>query len=106
MYLAATFDTFHLDVKDSKAHFDAHVGTLRNYQGSFYFGYAAGSADGDMIQPYSRHNIVENTFDPSVVVCQFFKMEKRGFTTDEIEEINDGLQAYSYRQAAKMVPQP
>lgn len=106
---SATFTTFHLDVKDSKAHFDAHVGTVRNYQGSFYVGYTWGSSDGDMVQPYSRHNIFDGAApvsDPSVVVCKFFKMEKRDYTDDEIEEINNGLQSFAYKKAAKMVPQP
>ena len=103
---SATFATFHLDVepepKDEKAHFDAHVGTLRNWQGSYYVGYVAGSADGDMVQPWKREKIMGNTFDPSVVVCQFFKMVKRGYTDDEIAAINNGLQSYAYRKAAAM----
>lgn len=103
---SATFATFHFDVKPepkkNKAHFDAHVGTLRNWQGSYYVGYVAGSADGDMVQPLERHNIVGNTFDPSVVVCAFFKMVKRGYRTDEIKDINSGLQSYAYRKAAAM----
>lgn len=105
---SADFDSFHLDIKDGKGHYDAHVGTLRNYQGSFYVGYVAGSADGDMVQPYSRHEKAQadGVVDaPAVVFCKFFDMKKRGYTDEEVAKINDGLQSYAYKKAANMVPQ-
>ena len=105
---SATFASFHLDIKNKKGHFDAHVGTLRNYQGSFYVGYVAGSADGDLVQPYERHEKAIDAVggaDPDVVICQFFDMKKRGYSDDEIAEIQNGLQSYAYKKAASLVPQ-
>ena len=51
---SSTFAVFHLDVNDHKAHFDAHVGTLRKQHGIIYIGYLAASTDGDMVQPMRR----------------------------------------------------
>ena len=51
---SAIFAVFHLDINDHKAHFDAHVGTLRKTKGVVYVGYVAGTIDGDMVQPFKR----------------------------------------------------
>ena len=106
---SATFATFHLDIKNEKGHFDAHVGTLRNYQGSFYVGYVAGSADGDLVQPLERHKKADidavGGADPESVICEFFEMKKVGYTDTEIIEIQNGLQSYAYKKAASLVPQ-
>ena len=105
---SATFASFHLDIKNDKGHFDAHVGTLRNCQGSFYVGYTAGSADGDLVRPLERHQKAIDAVggaDPGTVICQFFDMKKRGYTDKEIILIQNGLQAYAYKKAASMVPQ-
>lgn len=103
---SADFKSFNLEVKDKKGHFDAHVGSLRNYQGQFYVGYIAGSADGELVQPYERHKKrrLDAVGDPETVICPFFNMVKRGYSDKEIILIQDGLQSYAYKKAANMVP--
>jgi len=92
---SATFVAFNLDVNDHKAHFDAHVGTLRKWQGSLYLGYVYGTCDGDMVQPFTRHVHQGDCHGTSR------GMKERGYTDEEIARIDTGLQAYAYRTAAK-----
>ncbi len=114
---SADFSSFHFEVKEGdKGHFDAHVGSLRNYNGSIYVGYVSGTTDGDLVQIYERHqkvnkrqqkalDWVDGVGNASVVVCQFFDMKKKGYSDEQIAELNNGLQAYAYTKAADMVPQ-
>lgn len=95
---SADFAAFHLDINDHKAHFDAHVGTLRKWQGTIFLGYLFGKCDGDMVQPYKR---TVKTGD-----CHGTNrgQKERGYTDKEVAMINEGLQAYAYKAAAKRVP--
>lgn len=92
---SANFAAFDLDVNDHKAHYSANVGTLRKWQGSLYLGYVSGRCDGEMVQPYKR------TVRPGDCHGTNRGQKERGYTNAEIAMINDGLQAYAYKEAAK-----
>lgn len=62
------------------------------------FGYVEGKADGDMVQPYVRH------VKPGDCHGTTRGMKERGYTDDEVARINQGLQSYAYKEAAKKVP--
>eukprot|EP00746_Dinoflagellata_sp_MGD_P003574 gnl/MRDRNA2_/MRDRNA2_106928_c0_seq1.p1 gnl/MRDRNA2_/MRDRNA2_106928_c0~~gnl/MRDRNA2_/MRDRNA2_106928_c0_seq1.p1 ORF type:complete len:235 (+),score=45.19 gnl/MRDRNA2_/MRDRNA2_106928_c0_seq1:41-745(+) len=96
---SADFQTFNFEVNDHKAHFDAHIGTLRKWQGSVYLGYVFGTCDGDMVQPMVRSHAVPAGDCHGTTRG----MKKRGYTTEEVTEINEGLQAYAFRAVAKRV---
>jgi len=92
---SADFSTFNLDVNDHHAHFSAHIGALRKYQGRIYLGHVYGQCDGDMVQPYVRH------VKPGDCHGTTRDMKKRGYTDDEIATIDKGLKSYAYKEAAK-----
>lgn len=92
---SADFAAFHLDINDHKARFDAHVGTLRKWQGTLFIGYLFGKCDGDMVQPYKR------TVHAGDCHGTTRGQKKRGYTNEEVAMINAGLQAYAYKEAAK-----
>lgn len=89
--------------------FEAHVGSLRNYNGTIYLGYIYGTAKGQLVQPYKRTAspghcnkvAVHGGFYPPG-----YGVHKRGFNGDDLMNINQGLSAYAFEKAAKLASPP
>lgn len=90
----ATFTTFDFVLNPATAHYEAHVGTARLHQGQRFIGYTYGKSDGDLVQPYIR------TVKAGDCHGTMRGQHPRGYRTDELNRIREGLGSTAFKTAA------
>ena len=93
---SADFKTFDFTEDGTTGTYVAHVGSVRldSNTSKIYVGYTFGNAVGSLVKPMVRHVHAGD--------CHGTQrgMVPRGFTSDEITRINQGLQAEAFKKAA------
>ena len=109
MFDSATFVSFDFTLKPGTGKVEAHVGVARrDPSGKVFIGWVYGKAKGNLVGPRRRvaragHCDCDLDDDDGDTECYPGKgTENRGFWNDELREINQGLMAYAFAEAANV----